>query len=263
MNIRITFLSVLLMLLLVGCGKVKEKDLVGAWESEQKIDGVKGMMQLIFDEDGSFVQACIPLENNSCGFSVEGDWKIDAFGSLKLNYDMSSLDIIKTPDFIDPYGNVEEKLFRKLKRQIREFNQSGDVYKIELSKNGKKLFLTTKDGKDTYKYVEEEDLTTLNTKNGKQSSRDYVFGGSIPTSGNINVFSALSDNYLSASDLRNYSSSELRILRNAIYAMHDYDFDSPDLRDFFGNFSGYAPLTKNPHLSKIENANVNLIKSYE
>lgn len=71
---------------------------------------------------------------------------------------------------------------------------------------------------------------------------------------------------LTPADISSLRSSELRILRNAIYARHGYRFKSADLRDFFGRYRWYTP-TKNvvsdSELSQTEQANIMLIKSYE
>lgn len=96
-----------------------------------------------------------------------------------------------------------------------------------------------------------------------EEKRNFRLGDPLPSGGNINQFETLSLYKIDPSDLYSYSKGELRILRNAIYAMHHYDFDSPDLQDYFGNFKGYSPITKYPDLSSTEQYNVNLIKSYE
>lgn len=88
-------------------------------------------------------------------------------------------------------------------------------------------------------------------------------GVTLPSSGSISQFSYLSTNRLSRSNLDGFSQSELRILRNAIYAMHDYAFKSPDIQQYFGNFHDYTPLYTQVDLSSIESYNVNLIKSCE
>lgn len=65
------------------------------------------------------------------------------------------------------------------------------------------------------------------------------------------------------SDIVYMSSSDLRIMRNEIYARHGYIFDSADLRRYFMNQSWYTPRTKNVKLSSIEEYNVKVIKQYE
>jgi hypothetical protein len=75
----------------------------------------------------------------------------------------------------------------------------------------------------------------------------------------------LSQRLLTEADLRGYSKAELRILRNAIYAMHGRKFTSKDLQDFFGRKSWYNPQYDNVHnkLSDIEKKNVAFIQKHE
>lgn len=42
-----------------------------------------------------------------------------------------------------------------------------------------------------------------------------------------------------------YSKKELRLMRNTIYAQYGYDFNSPDLKEYFSQFAWYMP---NPNL---------------
>ena len=72
--------------------------------------------------------------------------------------------------------------------------------------------------------------------------------------------------YLSDSDLRGLSKSELRILRNTIYARHGRKFKSKDLANYFKMFDWYVPkydeISVNS-LSDIEKHNISLIQKYE
>lgn len=96
---------------------------------------------------------------------------------------------------------------------------------------------------------------------GGESSFDEV---GIPTSGSLDQFAYLSTRELTGAELDGYTSSQLRILRNAIFARHGYIFKSDDLRAYFSGFYDYTPLTRNvTDLSPVENANVALIKLYE
>lgn len=57
---------------------------------------------------------------------------------------------------------------------------------------------------------------------------------------------------ISISDLtldNEYTQNELRLLRNTIYAQHNYDFKNPALKDYFSQFAWYMP---DPNL-KMEN----------
>lgn len=86
----------------------------------------------------------------------------------------------------------------------------------------------------------------------------------MPTGGSLSQFAWLSTYELKPRDLYDFSKYQLRILRNAIFAMHGYVFQSDDLYDYFSNFSGYDPYTKNvTGLNRIENANISLIKKFE
>lgn len=78
-------------------------------------------------------------------------------------------------------------------------------------------------------------------------------------------FSYLSTVRLSYDDIAGLSGSDLRILRNAIYAMHGYKFNSADLRSYFSQFGWYSPRYANveSRLNSIERANVQLIRSCE
>jgi hypothetical protein len=70
---------------------------------------------------------------------------------------------------------------------------------------------------------------------------------------------------LSQEDIENYIKSDLRIMRNEIYARHGYSFKMVDMRTHFDNQSWYIPMTTDIRnkLSEIEVKNVELIKRYE
>lgn len=81
-----------------------------------------------------------------------------------------------------------------------------------------------------------------------------------------------SDNYtlntklLSEDDLRNIPKSDLRIMRNEIYARHGYIFKSKDMQEYFSKkpwYNGYESNTNNIELNDIEQKNIALIKRYE
>lgn len=78
-----------------------------------------------------------------------------------------------------------------------------------------------------------------------------------------NPFEWLSYRYVTESDLYGCTSWDLRIMRNAIYAMHGRKFKSRDLREYFSQFTWYHPRYNEVRLSKIEQYNVNFIAAYE
>lgn len=91
----------------------------------------------------------------------------------------------------------------------------------------------------------------------------------VPSSNNSDFICPDSNQrYLTDADLRYLSKSELRIARNEIYARYGRRFSSKDLQSYFNKKSWYygyiAPNNFNDDwLTKIENANVSLIKKYE
>lgn len=127
--------------------------------------------------------------------------------------------------------------------------------------------------KDKSNKTEEKEIRNKNwnqsqtEENNKVSQNNYVGYDklkSLPSGGSMDQFSYLSNVKLTREDIKNYTPSELRILRNAIFARHGYIFQSTDLKEYFGRFYDYNPsTTTSPQLNSIENANIALIKSYE
>lgn len=72
-----------------------------------------------------------------------------------------------------------------------------------------------------------------------------------------------SDRLLTAEELGHYSTLELRIARNEIFARRGLRFRDPALRTHFSQFDWYRPDTDNVVLSPTEKANVALLKSAE
>ncbi|WP_345240392.1 YARHG domain-containing protein [Pontibacillus salipaludis] len=69
---------------------------------------------------------------------------------------------------------------------------------------------------------------------------------------------------LSAADIQGWSSYELRLARNEIFARHGYIFQSADLRSYFSSLSWYVPDPNyDGTLSDIEEYNVDFIQDRE
>lgn len=75
----------------------------------------------------------------------------------------------------------------------------------------------------------------------------------------------LSSNYVTYDDIAGKSGSELRIMRNYIYARHGYMFKSADLKKYFAQYSWYTPRYSDVSgsLNSIEKSNIQTILSYE
>lgn len=72
-----------------------------------------------------------------------------------------------------------------------------------------------------------------------------------------------STRYLDPSELYGMSAWDLKIMRNEIYARHGYIFQTTDMRNYFNSQPWYTPISRNVRLSKVEEYNVQLIKSFE
>ena len=70
---------------------------------------------------------------------------------------------------------------------------------------------------------------------------------------------------LSYEDLKGFSKDELRLLRNAIFAKHGYIFKNDDLKNYFGQFTWYAPKYSdiNDQLTPVEKKNVDALRILE
>lgn len=74
---------------------------------------------------------------------------------------------------------------------------------------------------------------------------------------NSNGLSIVSERILNKEDLENKSPSELRILRNEIFARKGYIFKSEDLLKYFNEFEWYKP-----NIKKIEDIKLSVVEKY-
>ena len=85
------------------------------------------------------------------------------------------------------------------------------------------------------------------------------------------IFPNSSTEYLTDADVSGLSAQDLKIARNEIIARHGRIFDSPDLKAHFESKSWYHGTISpadfdaniNSYLSKLEFANIDMIKKYE
>lgn len=78
-------------------------------------------------------------------------------------------------------------------------------------------------------------------------------------------FDWLTERKVTAADLAGLSAGDLRLLRNAIFAMHGYKFKSADLQEYFSAFPWYNATYSDvtAKLSPTEKANVETIQKHE
>lgn len=78
-------------------------------------------------------------------------------------------------------------------------------------------------------------------------------------------YSLASMKLLDSVDLVGFSTKQLRLMRNEIFARYDYIFNSQDLREYFGPKKWYMPKNENVdlYLTEIEKKNIELIRRLE
>ena len=76
---------------------------------------------------------------------------------------------------------------------------------------------------------------------------------------------ALMTREITAADLARYPKEKLRYIRNAVYALHGYDFKDPELKAFFEKFPWYKrdPDFSESRLSDLEKRNIKIIARAE
>lgn len=123
------------------------------------------------------------------------------------------------------------------------------VFNLDFSKKEKDNYNTTETTQTTQPYVQSA------TSSGNTSQQ-------INSNGR---FPEASDRLLTPSDIYNLSKSELKIMRNEIYARHGYIFQTRDMKSYFEYQSWYLPRYTdiNTFLSEVEKSNIELIKRYE
>ena len=82
---------------------------------------------------------------------------------------------------------------------------------------------------------------------------------------NIRLIDA-SSRLLTKAEVEQMTKEELALARNSIYARHGYQFNNPDLKEFFAKQSWFKPTDVKIDaipFTQIELDNIRLIKSYE
>ena len=80
-----------------------------------------------------------------------------------------------------------------------------------------------------------------------------------------NPYTWLAERLATEDDLAGKSKSDIKIMRNTIFAMHGYIFKTEDMKEYFSKQSWYKPQKDNVNseLSSIENQNIQFLKSHE
>ena len=142
-------------------------------------------------------------------------------------------------------------------------NAIGDVYQtnigkyeMDISKNDKDISLFFYWSASEQRYILDKSVTQEQIKNANCPENYFAYNGL--------KFSKL-DSKLTEEDLKELDKSQLRIIRNAVYARHGRTFKSVDLQSLWECYTWYQ---KNPNyndslLSETDKYNINLIQKYE
>lgn len=208
---------------------------------------------------------------------LTGDWNAPVSATITSN----------ESDKLSP--SLEEAVKQQLNTYFR--NQFRDINKEKAGLNnvvidGKMLTakgngggLMSFSGSDITYYKSDIDVQTLNSQvqaaqvqgqgvlpeSSVASLSSIKNNSSAPTPAGLANYDWLSTRYANHSDLAGKSGSQLRIMRNYIYARHGYKFKSADLQRYFAQYPWYTPMYSDVshQLNKIEKSNVQMIQSYE
>jgi hypothetical protein len=158
--------------------------------------------------------------------------------------------VFDSPQFIEEYNSLFSPEGEYKKGSYKEKYFNGKMKNYIYMKKGKLVF----ESKD---YIAKEDL--------------FIHIGGIPIL--VNEFTGeqkkisvqdLISKKLNQLQLKDLSKQQLRILRNTIFAIHQYKFETNDLREYFSNYGWYIADQENSmNLSDIEKYNIDLIRKEE
>lgn len=162
---------------------------------------------------------------------------------------------------------------------------SGGVLGKEKSSISKKEIEEALSAQNSDNYEEEENVTIASLEDdilitgdglSAQSGTDDTNSGNTAdpaaaAAAGDYIFPNSSTEYLTDADVSGLSAQDLKIARNEIIARHGRIFDSPDLKAHFESKSWYHGTISpadfdaniNSYLSKLEFANIDMIKKYE
>lgn len=151
----------------------------------------------------------------------------------------------------DSVKNQESDQVDLKKKELELKEKELDLREKEMLKNKEReLDLKEKE------IINQKDLNDYSNKSTEYKNSNSSYPGRFPEA---------SIKYLSVNDISGMSNYDLRLMRNEIFARHGFIFKSDDLRNYFNNQNWYQAQYEDVTnmLSKIEKANIDLIKKYE
>lgn len=164
------------------------------------------------------------------------------------------------PEFKNYTSRVQPGSFRLIEegpsQYKTEFIQEVDCYRISKQSNWKIMVTVEAIFNADFKITSWKEIKVHKSEAASRSN----------TSGNAaRRFPEASRRLLTDADLRTKSKSDLRIMRNEIFAGHGYIFKTSEMKGYFDKQTWYRPRYSNVSgkLTDIENENVRLIQAYE
>ena len=160
-------------------------------------------------------------------------------------------------------GNIENTHLVFHRDDIDIFPEEDGKYKIRYDDGA---YIIVKKGlNDAFEVVSSHGIYGENKKVAGPVEVAPLHKNKKSTPGYLPDYDWLSSYKVTYSDIAGKSGSELRVMRNYIYARHGYKFKSKDLQQYFAQYPWYTPLYNDVSgsLNSVEKANVQFIRSYE
>lgn len=186
------------------------------------------------------------------------------FGEMVQNNDANGIRAVYSGD-----GDVNNAHLTFYRDKIDIFPEGVDKYKVRY---GDGAYIIVKIGlNNAMEVIDSKGIFESKNANLKGRGSNELITEVAPlhkkkaTPAGLPDYDWLSYSYVSTNDLKYKSGSDLRIMRNYIFARHGYKFKSKDLQDFFSQYSWYEPLFSDviSSLNKIELYNIKEIKAWE
>lgn len=266
-----------------GIDNLKAEEIIAFLNDEYS--NSKGKFRQVFFGDADIE------DGESCRFvvTVSGTWSVEDTDGVALNYNtadahtyiLSGSEVADTEEALKyitgdwnlPIGkklddsiypqssadkNAEKVIDAFFKGMFSDMNEDDPTMlsvvvkgsRMECKVNPKFMFFLGRRQKYELLDVDITDLTNVKPEEPQSNLPNYDW---------------LSERYADYSDVSDKDSEDLRIMRNYIYARHGHIFKSPELAEYFSQYSWYEPRYTDVgyDLNNIEIANVTFIQRYE
>lgn len=175
---------------------------------------------------------------------------------------------------LNTYGTSFEKseLSQMLRKGLEDKGYKLSSQKADLYQKGNTMISVEEQGTRVllFYYYPKSDASAATSDNTAEESQQANGSKSDAMSqtkvqnGN-NDFAWLSTRLATPADIEGMSRADIRIMRNAIFAMHGYKFKDKQLAELFNTYSWYKPMYSDvtSRLNKIEQQNIAFLKKYE